>query len=462
MKKNFTLLIIFTLIISNINTIYAQTVTDDQEQSSPTKAYSTIWSENFPDICAESAIIMDAETGSILYGKNIHDQNYPASITKILTTLIALENSAMNETVTFSRDSVFEVELNSSRIGIDVDEQLTMEQALYGIMLASANEVSYAVAEHIADDIPSFSKLMNEKAKELGAINSNFTNPHGLPDPNHYTTAYDMALISKAALINEDFCEITQTRLYTIPPTNIQEEERPLANHHNFINRNLSFEGAIGGKTGWTSKSRHTLVTYARRDGMTLIAVIMNCPSSEDVYSDTSNLLNYTFDNFESNIVNETSTDIGDNIDFFAKYHSFFNLSNSPLQVSENGRVVLPNDIDISMTDRTINLVPIETLNKGENIIGSIKYSYNDIDIGKTDIIYNNSESDSLSKSLYLTPTKVIPTKPNNQNIKDTIAEDETHNPYIPIIIGVGVGLVVMILGFAFIYFLNPYRRYKK
>ena len=405
---------------------------------------------------------MDAETGSILYGKNIHDQNYPASITKILTTLIALENSAMNETVTFSRDSVFEVELNSSRIGIDVDEQLTMEQALYGIMLASANEVSYAVAEHIADDIPSFSKLMNEKAKELGAINSNFTNPHGLPDPNHYTTAYDMALISKAALINEDFCEITQTRLYTIPPTNIQEEERPLANHHNFINRNLSFEGAIGGKTGWTSKSRHTLVTYARRDGMTLIAVIMNCPSSEDVYSDTSNLLNYTFDNFESNIVNETSTDIGDNIDFFAKYHSFFNLSNSPLQVSENGRVVLPNDIDISMTDRTINLVPIETLNKGENIIGSIKYSYNDIDIGKTDIIYNNSESDSLSKSLYLTPTKVIPTKPNNQNIKDTIAEDETHNPYIPIIIGVGVGLVVMILGFAFIYFLNPYRRYKK
>ena len=110
---------------------------------------------------------------------------------------------------------------------------------------------------------------MNEKAKEVGALNSNFTNPHGLPDSNHYTTAYDMALISKASLANEDFCEISQTRTYTIPPTNIQEESRPLANHHKFINRNIHLEGARGGKTGWTSVSRHTLVTFAKRDGMT-------------------------------------------------------------------------------------------------------------------------------------------------------------------------------------------------
>lgn len=462
MKKFLTLLIIFTLMISNVNTIFAQTISDDQEQSPTTDTYSTIWSENFPNICGKSAIIMEAETGSILYGKNMHDKNYPASITKILTTLIALENSTMNEIVTFSRDSVFEVELNSSRIGIDVDEQLTMEQALYGIMLASANEVSYAVAEHIANDIPSFTKLMNEKAKELGALNSNFNNPHGLPDPNHYTSAYDMALISKEALKNEDFCEITQTRTYTIPPTNIQEEERPLANHHKFINRSIPFEGAIGGKTGWTSVSGNTLVTYAKRDDMTLIAVIMNCPSSQDVYSDTSNLLNYAFDNFESSIVNEANIDIDENINFFSKYHSFFNLSNSPLQVSENGRVVLPNNVDISMTDRTVNLVPIETLNEGENIIGSVIYSYNDFDLGNTNIIYNNSDSKSLSKNLYLTPTKVIPTKNNDENIIDSTAEEETKSSYNPIIIGVAVGLIVMILGFAFIYFFNPYRKYKK
>lgn len=453
MKNFFPLLIIFMLMISNVNTIYVQATTD--------KTYSTMWCENFPNICAESAIIMEAETGSILYGKNMHDKNFPASITKILTTLIALENSSMNETVTFSKDAVFEVDLDSSRIGIDVNEQLTMEQALYGIMLASANEVSYAVAEHVAGDIPSFTKLMNEKAKEVGALNSNFTNPHGLPDSNHYTTAYDMALISKASLANEDFCEISQTRTYTIPPTNIQEESRPLANHHKFINRNIHFEGAIGGKTGWTSVSRHTLVTFAKRDGMTLIAVVMNCPSSNDVYTDTSNLLNYAFDNFKSNTINEVNVDMSENIDFFAKYHSFFNLSNSPLQVSENGKVILPNDVNFNETQRTIDLAPLETLNKGENIIGSIIYSYNDTNLGRTDIIYNNSDSEALSESLYLTPAKVIAKEPNKQNVNNTIKEEETENSINPIVIGVGVGLIVMILGFASIYFFNPYRKHK-
>ncbi len=453
MKNFFPLLIIFMLMISNVNTIYVQATTD--------KTYSTLWCENFPNICAESAIIMEAETGSILYGKNMHDKNFPASITKILTTLIALENSSMNETVTFSKDAVFEVDLDSSRIGIDVNEQLTMEQALYGIMLASANEVSYAVAEHVAGDIPSFTKLMNEKAKEVGALNSNFTNPHGLPDSNHYTTAYDMALISKASLANEDFCEISQTRTYTIPPTNIQEESRPLANHHKFINRNIHFEGAIGGKTGWTSVSRHTLVTFAKRDGMTLIAVVMNCPSSNDVYTDTSNLLNYAFDNFKSNTINEVNVDMSENIDFFAKYHSFFNLSNSPLQVSENGKVILPNDVNFNETQRTIDLAPLETLNKGENIIGSIIYSYNDTNLGRTDIIYNNSDSEALSESLYLTPAKVIAKEPNKQNVNNTIKEEETENSINPIVIGVGVGLIVMILGFASIYFFNPYRKHK-
>lgn len=453
MKNFFPLLIIFMLMISNVNTIYVQATTD--------KTYSTMWCENFPNICAESAIIMEAETGSILYGKNMHDKNFPASITKILTTLIALENSSMNETVTFSKDAVFEVDLDSSRIGIDVNEQLTMEQALYGIMLASANEVSYAVAEHVAGDIPSFTKLMNEKAKEVGALNSNFTNPHGLPDSNHYTTAYDMALISKASLANEDFCEISQTRTYTIPPTNIQEESRPLANHHKFINRNIHFEGAIGGKTGWTSVSRHTLVTFAKRDGMTLIAVVMNCPSSNDVYTDTSNLLNYAFDNFKSNTINEVNVDMSENIDFFAKYHSFFNLSNSPLQVSENGKVILPNDVNFNETQRTIDLAPLETLNKGENIIGSIIYSYNDTNLGRTDIIYNNSDSEALSESLYLTPAKIIAKEPNKQNVNNTIKEEETENSINPIVIGVGVGLIVMILGFASIYFFNPYRKHK-
>ena len=187
----------------------------------------------------------------------------------------------------------------------------------------------------------------------------------------------------------------------------------------------------------------------------------MNCPSSNDVYTDTSNLLNYAFDNFKSNTINEANVDMSENIDFFAKYHSFFNLSNSPLQVSENGKVILPNDVNFNETQRTIDLAPLETLNKGENIIGSIIYSYNDTNLGRTDIIYNNSDSEALSESLYLTPAKVIAKEPNKQNVNNTIKEEETENSINPIVIGVGVGLIVMILGFASIYFFNPYRKHK-
>jgi D-alanyl-D-alanine carboxypeptidase (penicillin-binding protein 5/6) len=153
-----------------------------------------------PSVNAEAAIVMDASTGLILYKKNMNEVYYPASITKILSSLLIIENSSPGEVVTFSRDAVFNVDLDSSRIGIDVDEQLTIQQCLYGILLESANEVTYAAAEHVAGSIPAFTDMMNERAKSLGALNSNFVNPHGLPDENHYTTAYDMALITKEAL----------------------------------------------------------------------------------------------------------------------------------------------------------------------------------------------------------------------------------------------------------------------
>lgn len=457
MKKFISLLIISMLFLSKVSTIYAQPSVDIREQDSIDTKDPNIWSKDFPSISSESAIVMEAETGSILYNKDMHMKNYPASITKILTALIALENSTMNEIVTFSRDSVFEVELNSSRIGIDVGEELTMEQALHGILLASANEVTYAVAEHIGGDIPSFSKLMNDKAKDLGALNSNFANPHGLPDTNHYTSAYDMAVISRAALENENFREITKTRTFVIPPTNIQTEARPLANHHNYINRNIHFEGAIGGKTGWTKVSRYTLVTYAKRDGMTLICVIMDCPTVDQQYTDTSNLLNYAFENFNLTNIDESNIDTSDNMDFFAKYPSFFNLSTSPLELSENGKIVLPNDVDLGETERETKLVPIEQLKAGENIIGSIIYSYNDAKIGRTDIIYNNMGSESLLKSSYLLPAKP---EPNKTDISGGNKEDKkADKSYTPIIFGIIVGFIVVFIGFALIYYLNPYRR---
>jgi D-alanyl-D-alanine carboxypeptidase len=200
-----------------------------------------------PKVSAEGAIVMEASTGLILYEKNIDKIYYPASITKILTALIAIENSSMGEIVTFSKNAIFDVELDSSRIGIDVGEQLTMQQCLYAILLESANEVTYAVAEHIGGTIENFAKMMNDKAKSIGVKNTNFTNPHGLPDNDHYTSPYDMALITREAMKNETFRKIFATRTYQIPPTNIQKETRYLRNHHRFVlKQEYRYDDCIG------------------------------------------------------------------------------------------------------------------------------------------------------------------------------------------------------------------------
>ena len=171
--------------------------------------------ENWPDgpeVQAQSAILMDAESGAILYEKNIHEQLYPASTTKILTCLIATEQCELNETVVFSHDAVFDTPRNSSHIAIDEGEELTVEQCLNAILIASANEVAFGLAEHIVDsDWEDFSEIMNARAKELGCVDSNFVNPNGLPDENHYTSAYDLAMIGRAFFSNELLCKISST-----------------------------------------------------------------------------------------------------------------------------------------------------------------------------------------------------------------------------------------------------------
>ena len=183
------------------------------------------WPEG-PEVQSPSVILMEMSTGTVLYEKNSDERNYPASITKIMTTLLALENSDLNEVVTFSDDAINNTE--GSGIYRDYGEQMTMEQCLYAVMLNSANECAYAVAEHVGGTVEHFVDMMNEKAAELGCTNTHFANPHGLFDENHYTTAHDMALIAKAAYQNETFRIITGTARYTIPPTNKHDEPTDL------------------------------------------------------------------------------------------------------------------------------------------------------------------------------------------------------------------------------------------
>lgn len=266
-----------------------------------------------PAIYAESGILVDLDTQEILYSKNIDKQLYPASITKIMTTLIAIESSAPEDPVTFSQTALDSIEWDSSNIGCRLNETLTMEQCWYAMMLNSANEVCCGVAEQIAGSIDAFVDLMNQKAAELGCTNTHFANPNGLPDENHYTTAHDMALIANAAYENETFRQVFTTRQYEIPPTSQYTETRYLYNHHKMMQPDTEYyyEGCLGGKTGYTEAALNTLVTFASRSEKTLLCVTMRTQGRQ-VYTDTASLFDYgfsqTFPDGEAALLNGTPT----------------------------------------------------------------------------------------------------------------------------------------------------------
>lgn len=249
-----------------------------------------------PAIYAESGILVDLDTQEILYSKNIDKQLYPASITKVMTTLVAIESSSPEEPVTFSQHALDSIEWDSSNIGCRLNETLTMEQCWYAMMLNSANEVCCGVAEHISGSIEAFVEKMNQKASELGCTNTHFSNPNGLPDETHYTTAHDMALIANAAYQNETFRQVFSTRQYEIPPTPQYTETRYLYNHHKMMQPDTEYyyEGCLGGKTGYTETALNTLVTIASRNGKNLLCVTMRTQGRQ-VYTDTASLFDYGF-----------------------------------------------------------------------------------------------------------------------------------------------------------------------
>ncbi len=251
---------------------------------------------SYPAIESKSAILMDARTGQVLFEKNMDEQLYPASITKIMTILLGIEYGDLNNTITMSREAVFSIVKGSSHIALDVGEQITLEQALMAAMLPSANEASNGIAEYIGGSIPEFVKLMNKRAVDVGALHTNFVNANGLHNEQHVTTAYDMAMITKEALMNEQFRRIFGTLKYEIPPTNKQPEPRYLYTEHRMLQSGKhEYDGVIGGKTGYTRDAQSTLVTVAQRGDRELIAVVIK---GNGVYNDTKILLDYGFDEF--------------------------------------------------------------------------------------------------------------------------------------------------------------------
>jgi D-alanyl-D-alanine carboxypeptidase (penicillin-binding protein 5/6) len=241
--------------------------------------------ENAPDITAKSAIVMEALTGKVLYAKAAEERRYPASTTKIMTLITALEYGNLDDMVTASENAA---NTEGSSLWLTQGEQLSMRNMLYGMMLVSGNDATVSVAEHIAGSVPKFAALMTEKAHAIGAIHSNFVNSSGLPDENHYTTAHDLARITAYGYQNKEFREIVSTKNKVIPWQG-KEHDRDLYNENRML---WLYEGANGVKTGYTDAAGRCLVSGANRDGVQLIAVVLD---SEHMWDDSIALLNYGF-----------------------------------------------------------------------------------------------------------------------------------------------------------------------
>lgn len=250
-----------------------------------------------PEINAQGSALIDASTGQVLFGKNENSTFEPASTTKVMTALIALEKCNLDDEVTVQEDYT---KVGGTGIGLLKGDVLTVRDLLLGLLMESGNDCANALADHISGNVDEFAKLMNAKAKELGALNTNFKNPSGMPDPEHVTTAHDLALFLRAAITNKDYIEISKTPTYTITLKSDPSKTIIVNNKNYMINKNSKYyyQFAVCGKNGYTTKANQTYVACAEKDGHILIASFLDALDKDENFHDMQSVFNYGFDNF--------------------------------------------------------------------------------------------------------------------------------------------------------------------
>lgn len=296
--------------------------------------------EKPPNLNAESALLMDAKTGQVLYSKEANKKQFPASTTKVLTALVVLDNAKLTNVVTVGKNPPF---ADGSSIGLKEGEKFTVETLLTGLLLESGNDCAEALAEYVGGTTSNFVKMMNEKAKALGCNDSNFENPSGLPNDKHVSTAYDLALILKEAIKNPDYINISRKISVELPPSNLDKEKRWANNHNHLINKNSKYyyKYALAGKSGYTDVARHTFVISAQKDNRTLIATFLKAEDKNKNFEDMASLLDYGFNNF---------TEI-------SLYKKNQNIENIKLNNNMNLPIYIDRDILISAPNSEINKV---------------------------------------------------------------------------------------------------------
>lgn len=333
----------------------------EKRKSEPIQTNSTAgWPEG-PRVGAAGAVIMDADSGEILYGKNIYKHLYPASITKLMTALLAYENLDLADHITFSENAVYGIESGSSNIGMDVGQSITVEEALYGLLIASANEVAIALGEKVSGSEKDFADLMNERARQLGCENTNFVTLNGLHDRNHYTCAYDMALIARQIYQHTDLIRYMSDYNYHFVKSEKQPDDFWISNTNDFLTGEMEYDGIVGGKTGYTDQARETLVTFAEREDVHLICVIIKEEPPYEYY-DTIDLLNYAFDNFTKVNIKESERKYTlSSPDFLSFGPDIFGKSEPAYRIEETSSLMIPKKASFSDLDSEIIPLTYET-----------------------------------------------------------------------------------------------------
>lgn len=320
-----------------------------------------------PQVYGCAAIVMDMDSGAVLYGKKVDDKHYPASITKLMTALVALENADMDDEVEFSQASIDILRWDYASIGMKPGEILSLNDAMYGMLLASGNEVAYAIAESVGNKMgigyEGFIQKMNDRAVELGCTGSNWVNANGLHDDLHYTTAHDMALIASELYKHEEFRTVTQTLNYTIGATNLTDETRAVQQNHKMLwpNHSRYYEYCTGGKTGYTDNSRTTLVTMAENGTLRLAAVVLR--DNGNVYDDTRAMFDYVFENFSKVMLKEQTKP--------EEVRSY---------TEDDAYVLLPKGIDFSSLEHQISITD------DREASGRITFYYEGQNVGSTGV----------------------------------------------------------------------------
>lgn len=345
-------------------------------------------------IQAEAGIVMDVDSGAVIFGQNIHVAYPPASITKILTALLVLENSSLDENVTFSRNAVYGVEEGSgNKLNVTEGDTLSVEDCLYSLILHSCNQAANALAEHVAGSREEFVRMMNERIAELGCTESHFDNPSGLNGDTQYVTAYDMALIAREAYHNEKLVEIGSALSHNIPPTINNPEGLTIYNEHRLVKTNdpqseFYYPPAVAGKTGYLIKAGNTLVTYAEEDGRRLVSVVLK-GSPKQYFVDGKNLLKFGFERFQNSSIpeNETSYTVGET----PVEIGGVSYLPSQLELEPGSVITLPKGAEFKDAKGTLTA---ELPSKSpERAVGLLTYTYHDRKVGQAFLLTKTEEA---------------------------------------------------------------------